>query len=48
MGISKTLFIGDDERDLQAGNSAGCGTLLVNSETPLLKIVKEKIINSHL
>ena len=45
LDLSKALFIGDDERDLQAGNAAGCRTLLVDSELSLLKVVKEKIIN---
>ena len=43
LDLSKSLFIGDDERDLQAGNAAGCRTILVNSELSLLKIVKEMI-----
>lgn len=45
LDLSKSAFIGDDERDLQAGNAAGCRTLLVDSELSLLKIVKEKILN---
>jgi len=40
LDLSKTIFIGDDERDLQAGNAAGCKTILVNSEKNLLDIVK--------
>jgi len=48
LDLSKSVFIGDDERDLQAGNAAGCRTLLVNSELSLLKVVKEKIINDKL
>ena len=48
LDLSKTLFIGDDERDLQAGNAAGCRTVLVDSELSLLKVVKEKIINDKL
>jgi len=46
LDLSKALFIGDDERDLQAGNAAGCRTILVDSEMSLLKVVKEKIINA--
>ena len=42
--ISKSLFVGDDIRDLQAGNAAGCRTLLVDSKLSLLKVVREKII----
>lgn len=36
--LTKALFIGDDERDMQAGNTVGCKTFLVNSNN-LLKIV---------
>lgn len=46
--LSKALFIGDDERDLQTGNAAGCRTILVNAELSLLRLVKEKIINDTL
>lgn len=38
--LTKTIFIGDDERDIQAGNAAGCKTILVSPENDLLKIVK--------
>ena len=38
--LTKTIFIGDDERDLQAGDAAGCKTILVTPEKNLLKIVK--------
>ncbi|MBU4184746.1 MAG: D-glycero-beta-D-manno-heptose 1,7-bisphosphate 7-phosphatase [Proteobacteria bacterium] len=48
LNLSKAIFVGDDERDLQAGNATGCRTLLVDSELSLLKIVKEKIINDKL
>ena len=45
LDLSKFTFIGDDERDLQAGNVAGCRTILVDSEWSLLRVVKGKIIN---
>ncbi len=38
--LTKTIFVGDDERDLQAGNAAGCLTILINPENNLLKVVK--------
>ena len=44
LDLTKTYFIGDDERDLTAGNAAGCRTFLVDSEMSLLRIVKEKIL----
>jgi len=38
--LSRTYFIGDDERDTEAGIAAGCKTLSVSEDTPLLKIVQ--------
>ena len=37
--LTKAIFIGDDERDLQAGDAAGCKTILVKPERNLLEIV---------
>ncbi len=48
LDLTKTVFIGDDERDKMAGDAAGCRTLLVDAEISLLRIVKEKIINDKL
>lgn len=45
LDLSKSTFIGDDQRDLEAGNAAGCRTFLVDSDLTLLRVVKEKIIN---
>ena len=42
--LTKTIFIGDDERDLQAGNAAGCKTILVSPKKSFLEIAKD-IIN---
>jgi len=39
INLTKAIFIGDDERDLQAGNAAGCKTVLVTPEKNLLNIV---------
>ncbi|MBE3122255.1 MAG: D-glycero-beta-D-manno-heptose 1,7-bisphosphate 7-phosphatase [Thermoplasmata archaeon] len=39
LDLSKTVFIGDDERDLQAGNAAGVKTILVTPEKNLLQVV---------
>ena len=39
INLTKAIFIGDDERDLQAGNAAGCKTILVTPEKNLLNIV---------
>lgn len=42
--LTKAVFIGDDKRDLEAGNSAGCKTVLVNQKNNLLQIVKNEIL----
>ncbi|MBA3037994.1 MAG: hypothetical protein FP814_16085, partial [Desulfobacterium sp.] len=39
--LGKTIFIGDDERDLEAGEAAGISTLLVTPEKDILAIVKD-------
>ena len=31
--LPKTVFVGDDERDVQAGNSAGAQTLFISEQT---------------
>jgi len=41
LNLTKTIFIGDDKRDIQAGEAAGCKTFLVTSENNLLKIVNK-------
>jgi len=44
--LSKAIFIGDDERDMQAGRAAGCRVLLAGEDRPLLEIVKSIIAGS--
>ncbi len=39
--LTKTVFIGDDERDLQAGSQAGCTTLLATPDNTLLQVVRK-------
>lgn len=43
--LTKAIFIGDDERDLEAGNAANCQTFLVTPKYNLLKIVKNIVYN---
>lgn len=43
LDLTKTIFIGDDERDLQAGEAAGCKTILLGPEKTFLEIVKSLI-----
>ncbi|OGY52170.1 MAG: hypothetical protein A3J59_03390 [Candidatus Buchananbacteria bacterium RIFCSPHIGHO2_02_FULL_56_16] len=46
--LTKTIFIGDDERDQAAGDAAGCQTLLVTSDRDLLSIVRNIVTNQPL
>jgi len=46
LDLSRTLFIGDDERDGQAADAAGCRSVLVSSDVPLLKAVHKVLQNS--
>jgi len=41
LDLSRTPFFGDDERDGQAAEAAGCPWLLVSEERPLLEITKQ-------
>ena len=46
LDLSRTLFIGDDERDAQAADAAGCPSALVSEKQSLAEIVGETITNS--
>jgi len=41
LDLTKTIFVGDDERDIQAGEAAGCKTILVDGKKDLLEVIKE-------
>jgi D-glycero-D-manno-heptose 1,7-bisphosphate phosphatase len=43
INLTKAIFIGDNESDLQVGNAAGCKTVLVTPEKSLLNIVDSMI-----
>ena len=44
LDLSRTPFVGDDERDAQAANAAECPFILVSDELPLLD-VSQRLIN---
>jgi len=46
LDLSRTVFIGDDERDAQAAEAAGCIPALVSEKRTLTDIVNEVIANS--
>lgn len=40
INLTKAIFIGDDERDVQAGEAAGCRTILLGAGKSLLDIIE--------
>ena len=46
LDLSRTPFIGDDERDVQAGRAAGCPTILVTETRRLLDVVRQDLLGS--
>lgn len=47
LDLSRTLLIGDDERDGQAAEAAGCPSVLVSDQLSLLDVIR-KLISSEL
>jgi D-glycero-D-manno-heptose 1,7-bisphosphate phosphatase len=43
LDLSRTLVVGDDERDVQASEAAGCPSVLVSPELSLLDVVTDRI-----
>ena len=43
LDLTRTFFLGDDERDGQAADAAGAPFALVSDETPLLDLVRPLI-----
>jgi D-glycero-D-manno-heptose 1,7-bisphosphate phosphatase len=43
LDLSRTLFIGDDKRDAQAADAAGCPSVLVSDERPLLDVARKLV-----
>jgi D-glycero-D-manno-heptose 1,7-bisphosphate phosphatase len=46
LDLTRTLFIGDDERDAQAADAAGCPSALVTPEVSLIDIIR-KVVNNE-
>ncbi|MBU1230519.1 MAG: HAD-IIIA family hydrolase [Proteobacteria bacterium] len=47
LDLTRTPFIGDDERDMQAGQAAGCPTILVTGTRRLLDVVREDLLPAN-
>lgn len=43
LNLTKCILIGDDERDIEAGEAAGCITYMVTEDRNILEIVKELV-----
>lgn len=43
LNLTKCILIGDDERDIEAGEAAGCITYMVTEDKSILEIVKELV-----
>jgi len=46
LDLTRTPFIGDDERDAQAADAAGCPSALVSADVSLLDIARKMVSNS--
>jgi len=47
LDLSRTFFVGDDERDAQAAEAAGCPCVLVSNQMPFLDVIR-KLVNGAL
>lgn len=43
LDLTRVPFIGDDERDAQAADAAGCPSLMVSEEVPVAEVVEELV-----
>ena len=46
LDLSRTVFVGDDERDAQAAEAAGCPSKMVSEQTSLLDISHQLVLDS--
>ena len=44
LDLTRTWFVGDDPRDVEAGEAAGCKTVLVSEEKPLLDVLRSHVL----
>jgi D-glycero-D-manno-heptose 1,7-bisphosphate phosphatase len=47
LDLSRTPFVGDDERDVEAGRAAGCPTILVTESRRLLDVVRQDLLGAR-
>ena len=46
LDLTRTVFVGDDERDAQAAEAAGCPSILISERTSLLDISRQLVLGS--
>jgi D-glycero-D-manno-heptose 1,7-bisphosphate phosphatase len=46
LDLSRVTFVGDDERDREAADAAGCGSVLVSTDRPLRDVVRSLVASS--
>jgi D-glycero-D-manno-heptose 1,7-bisphosphate phosphatase len=46
LDLTRTVFVGDDERDAQAAEAAGCPSMLISERTSLLDISRQLVLGS--
>jgi len=46
LDLSRTVFVGDDERDAQAAEAAGCPSRLISEQTSLLDVSRQLLLGS--
>ena len=44
LDLTRTVFVGDDERDAQAAEAAGCPSILISERTSLLDISRQLVL----
>ena len=47
LDLNRTPFVGDDDRDAQAADAAGCPSVLVSEQKTLLEVVRELTNNQN-
>jgi len=47
LDLSRIVFIGDDVRDAETAEAAGCSSSLVSEEFPLLEAARTMLVHSQ-
>jgi len=47
LDLTRSYFIGDDEREVQAGEAAGCKTLVMRANETLVDVIRQKVLTNE-